>query len=79
MELVGIWVGVAGFEEGLDGLGTILVVHARIHLFLIVLLLGGGGLGRGGGGLLGLLFLLLTGLLALLELILGDLRAVEGD
>lgn len=73
MELVGIWVWVAGLEQGLDSLGSVLVVHARVHLFLVILLLVGGGLGRGGGSLLGLLFLLLTSLLALLELILGDL------
>lgn len=73
MELVRIWVRVAGFEQGLDSLGAILVVHTRVHLFLVILLLVSGGLRRGGGSLLGLLFLLLTGLLALLELVLGDL------
>lgn len=73
MELVRVWVRVAGFEQGFDGLGAVLVVHTRIHLFLVILLLVAGGLGRGGGSFLGLLFLLLTGLLALLELVLGYL------
>lgn len=77
MKLVGVWVWVAGFEQGLDSLGAVLVVHTRVHLFLVILLLVGGGLGRGGCSLLGLLFLLLTSLLALLELVLGDLMTFE--
>lgn len=76
MELVGVWVGLVGLEKGLDGLGAVLVVHARVQLFLVILLLRSR-LGRGGGGLCSLFLCNLAGLLALLELVLGDLTQVQ--
>lgn len=76
MELVGVWVGLVGLEKGLDGLGAVLVVHARVELFLVILLLRSR-LGRGGGGLRSLFLCNLAGLLALLELVLGDLTQVQ--
>lgn len=76
MELVRerIILGIVRVEKTLDGLASILVVLARVELFLrLCVLLGGGDLGGCLSSLLGLCFVLCSLLLALLELGLGDL------